>query len=138
MSENNAGNRDNKKGEKPLAYFKAVVRNSKKNEYRQNENERKYISPTGIWFDGYETTLSGTDDLEQQISIQNAADWLRFIDNERLYTALSGLSQEDIEFLFSFYKNGFTERQMAKHLNVSQATVHKRRKKILNKIKAFF
>ena len=138
MAKKSGGNRETQTEEKSIAYFMAVVRNSMKNEYRQNDNAAEHITPTGIWFDGYKAPLTGAEDAENQIANQTAEDWLLFINNEHLHTALSTLKHADLDFVFVFYKHGYTERQMAELLGVTQQTVHRRRKKILKLIKSFF
>ncbi len=119
------------------AYCGKMLANMKKNEYRANDNQAKHTTPTGIYFDGYTTKVSNETDMEYLISGQTAEDWLRFIENERLHYALISLKSEDLEFIFTFYLYGFTERQMAEHLGVNRNAVHKRKNRILSKMKKY-
>lgn len=138
MSKKNGGIRPDLTEEERIAYFWGIVRNMNRMERRQNANAKKHTAPTGIWFDGYKAPLASAEDVENQIAHKTAEDWLCFINNKRLHAALSSLKQSDLEFIFLFYSNGFTERQVADFLGVHQNAVHKRKKRILKRIKTFF
>lgn len=120
------------------AYCKTVIKNSLKNEYRSNDNAAKYISPTGVWFDGYTFPIDGEASIETTIALKSPEDWLLFMENEQLHAALCNLNAKDLEFLFVMFKFGYTQRQIAEQMGISQTAVHKRWKRIAAQVKKFF
>ena len=56
--------------------------------------------------------------------------------SEKLHEAIKELSDEDAELVRALFFEGVTERDYAKELNISQVAVHKRKKKVLEKLRA--
>lgn len=61
-------------------------------------------------------------------------------DMETLKQAINGLSEEEYHIIFSLYlaESRKTERDLAKEMNITQATVNRRKGAILRKMKNFF
>lgn len=138
MFDKNKGNPAHSDEQKLLAYFTTMIRNSDKNEYRQNANAFNHISATGVWFDGYRQPVGSETDIESQIGAQRPEDWLLFIEDARLHAALCSLKSKDLEFVFVMFRNGYTQRQMAAHLGIRQNAVHERWRRIRKIIETFF
>ena len=80
----------------PMAYFSAMVRNSRKTEYRSNDNFYKHISSVGDEDDiqdklGGEKSVQehGVDYIEKQLSESSVENWLLFMEKECPHKALS-------------------------------------------------
>ena len=54
---------------------------------------------------------------------------------EKLHGALNQLTVEERELVYQFYYRNLTEREVAKKLRMSQVAVHKRKHRILDKLK---
>jgi RNA polymerase sigma factor (sigma-70 family) len=54
---------------------------------------------------------------------------------ESLRNALNKLSVEEYKLIYELYYQDMTERQVATAIGISQVAVHKRKNKILNKLK---
>ena len=118
---------------KPNAYFRTVVRNSDKNEYRSNDNYFNYISSVGGEADiqrecsGEKVSSEcGTDHIEQALSETSAKNWLLFMKNEQLHIALSSLPISDVEFLLALAGCNFNKSEYAQENGISQQAVSKR------------
>lgn len=118
------------------AYFKTVVRNSKKNEYRQNDNARKHITPIGD--DLYFLANNGTEEIESAISERNPQGWLSMIENPVLACTLNTFSKDDIELLYMAFVLELTQTEIAKLHRCALVTVHKKLERIKKKIKISF
>lgn len=130
---------EDKKDIKNLAaYCNKVRSNMKKNEYRSNDNEAKYATPTGIWFDGYKTPVADVSDIEALIAAKSPEDWLQFIENVALHRALSSLKPKDLAFVHEMALYGYSQAQMSERLGISQQAVSRRWQRIQRKIKKFF
>lgn len=55
--------------------------------------------------------------------------------SEKLHEAIKELSDEDAELVQALFFEGVTERTYAEKLNISQVAVHKRKKKVLEKLR---
>lgn len=62
---------------------------------------------------------------------------LRKISVERLYAALSTLSEKERELIEALFFEEKTERDVASAMGISQPAVHKQKNKILKKLKLF-
>ena len=126
------------------AYFTVTVKNSYKNEYRSNDNYYNHVSSVGDEVDieretaGKNRPENIADDIDQQLSESSAENWLLFMENERLHTALSGLPLTDVEFLLELAGYHFNKTAYAQTNGSSQQAVskrfHKLRKKILENL----
>ncbi len=129
----------------PEAYFGKVVRNSEKNEFRSNDRFYEHIDSVGDSADverelakAKSAKESSTDSVEDLLSKADAASWLLFIENEKLYKALSQLSEKDVELLFLIYSAKLRQAEIAHHYGVSQGAIADRHKRLKKKISAFF
>ena len=125
----------------PEAYFRKVVRNSYKNEYRSNDNFFKHISSVGDETDIQEkysqaTTerKQNTDSVENLLSETSAENWLLFMENDQLHKALRQLPVADVEFLFTLAEYHFKQSAFAQDHNLSRQAVSKRFQKLKRKI----
>ncbi len=124
--------------QKPIAYYKRVVFNSLKNEYRQNDNAAKYITPVGEELFLVTELVDFDTLLERELSGISPENWVLFIENQRLYAALCALSKGELLFLFLKFQKGYSQRELAEQFGLSQQGISKRQKSILKKIKKFF
>lgn len=130
------------KSKKPYRYFSKLIHNSNINEYRQNDNAEKYITPVGD--DLYEmdqddeSEVKSEDSIERLLVMQNPQNWLLFMDNKELQKALKRLSPDDLEFIFLMHVKDYTQAEMAATYHKSQATISKHYKVILKKLKKLF
>ena len=63
---------------------------------------------------------------------------LRKLTVDKLHTALIQLTKEERDFICALFFDEKTESEVAKGLGVSQQAVHKRKNRILKKLKNFF
>ena len=123
---------------KPLAYYKRVVFNSLKNEYRQNDNAAKHITPVGDELFSVTEVLDFDLLLEIELSGTSPENWLLFIENQQLYKALRSLKESEMLLVFLKFHKGYSQAELAAQLGLSQQAVSKRQTAILKKIKEFF
>ncbi|MDD3795322.1 MAG: sigma-70 family RNA polymerase sigma factor, partial [Lachnospiraceae bacterium] len=72
---------------------------------------------------------------DESESVENVV--FRQMENEKLHTALSKLSQEERSLIKALFFEKQTEREYAERLSISQPAVHKRKNKTLAKLKYF-
>ena len=60
---------------------------------------------------------------------------LRKLDEDALHRALESLGDDEFALIQALFYEGMTERAYAKELHVSQAAVHKKKQRILKKLK---
>lgn len=120
----------------PIAYFKQMVRNSLKDEYRQNDNEAKHTLPAGLMLDRHSAIVDNDIQFEDYLTQKGAKDWLMAIEDKKMHHALDRLSQDDLDVVYFLFVLGYTQRELAMLLGISQPALAKRWKKIRKKIKA--
>lgn len=121
--------------QKPMAYYKCVVFNSLKNEYRQNDNAAKYIVPVGEELFESDQSVEFDSLLELSIPDRIPKDWLMFIENQRLFMALQKLNRQGLMLVFLKFQKGYTQAELAEFYHLSQQAVSKRQQAIIKKIK---
>lgn len=121
--------------QKPMAYYKSVVFNSLKNEYRQNDNAAKYIVPVGEELFESDQTVEFDSILELNIPEHSPEDWLMFIENQQLFCALQKLNGQELMLVFLKFQKGYTQAELAEFYHLSQQAVSKRQREILKKIR---
>ena len=130
------------KDKKPYRYFKKLIRNSDINEYRQNDNSGKYISPVGddlYEIEGKKAGVSENEDfLELFIGNRTPQNWLMFIENPKLHSALSQLTADELKLLFLAYVADHSQKELASLYGLTQQGISYRFKKIYEKIKKSF
>ena len=129
---------------KPDAYFRAVVKNSYKNEYRSNDNFYNHISSVGCEADIQQerskekvSSECGTDDIEQSLSELSTGNWLLFIENEQLHKALTSMLPAQLDFLFELAAYDFDQTSYAAAYGVTKQALSDRFRRISKKIKSF-
>ena len=110
----------------PHAYCKRVIMNSLKNEYRQNDNAYKHISPVGDKIFLLMDREVPESEWERMISEKNPRLWLAFIENEKLFFALNSLADDDLYLVFVLFVRQMTQREAADYLGITQQAVSKR------------
>lgn len=73
---------------------------------------------------------------DEQESVEHIV--LHKADVDKLHTALSTLSQEEQALIYALFFEERSERDVAREFAVSQTTIHKRKIRILQKLKTFF
>lgn len=117
------------------AYFRAVVRNSYKNEYRANDNQSKHIVVDSRLTEkeGQVYLLESVLDRHWEKSGVDA--WLETIENQKLLKALRMLKPKELEFVYAISANRYSTYEMAEYLGRSQSSTAQRYLRIKNKIK---
>ncbi|WP_066456842.1 sigma-70 family RNA polymerase sigma factor [Anaerotruncus rubiinfantis] len=111
-------------------YCRQCVRNSLKNEYRQNDNAAKHITPVGLRIAERATPVNPCDEFEELLSCKSPEDWLLFIECPDLHKALSSLQKKDLELLFLLFVFGYTQQELSHLMGISQAAINKRYSRI--------
>jgi RNA polymerase sigma factor (sigma-70 family) len=137
------GGLEMEKEKKPYRYFSKLIHNSNINEFRQNDNAEKYISPVGddlydIDSDIDDERGENEDLLELFIGNRTPLNWLMFIENPQLHRALSQLTADELELLFLAYVSDHNQKELASLYGLSQQGISYRFKKICEKIKKVF
>ena len=122
----------------PHAYYKRVVMNSMKNEYRQNDNAYKHISPVGDKIFLLMNREVPESEWERMIGEKDTRLWLEFIESDELFLALSSLDEDDLYLVFILFVEGMTQREAAKCLDVAQSTVSHRWRRLKQQLKKYF
>lgn len=123
------------KKNKPTAYYKKIVSNSKKNEYRQNDNAAKYIFPAGLMADSDWSYVSAEQEFNRYMEYSGPEDWLTTFSNEKLAASMQNLHKQELELVYMFFVCGYTQKEVALHLGISQPAIHKKWSKIRKIIK---
>jgi RNA polymerase sigma factor (sigma-70 family) len=74
-------------------------------------------------------------EAEQTLCDADLENWLLFMENERLHTALCSLPPEDQKFIFDLFSKDMTQREMALQSGISQVSVCKRWRKLAEILK---
>ena len=129
---------------KPNAYFSTMVRNSRKDDYRANDNFYKHISSVGSEADVQQHTVQNTTRveldayyIEQQLCETTAQNWLLFMEDKRLHKALCKLKPKDISFLFALSKYRYNCNEYAQISGFSKQAVSKRFRRLKKILKLF-
>ncbi|MEG1913432.1 MAG: hypothetical protein RR091_13205, partial [Cloacibacillus sp.] len=109
--------------QKPLAYYKRVVMNSLKNEYRQNDNAAKHITPVGEDLFSITEILDFDLLLELELSGHSPENWLLFIENQQLYKALRSLRKSEMLFVFLKFNKGYSQAELAAQFGLTQQAI---------------
>jgi len=118
---------------KPYAYYKAVVSNSLKNEYRANDNACNHIA----FYDELPERESSDAMIENELAPQSPENLLMFLDNPRLHRALSQLTREELRIVYLMYL-GYKHNEIAEDYGVSRATMTQRIGRIRKKIEKMY
>lgn len=126
----------------PMAYFTRVVQNMDKNDYRSNDRFYSYISSVGNEQDVLVEMAKIIqepiqDTIESEIMASCVENWLMHIENEILYSAISELTKSNQFLLYLLYVRELTQKECGYILGIKQASVARRRKRILNQLKSF-
>lgn len=122
----------------PHAYYKRVVMNSIKNEYRQNDNAYKHISPVGDKIFLLMDREVPESEWERMIGEKDPRLWLEFIERDELFLALSSLDEDDLYLVFILFVEGMTQKEAAECLDVAQSTVSHRWRRLKQQLKKYF
>ncbi len=113
-------------------FHKAFYKTKGHEEYLQWRTANKEIL-----YDSYDTDeMLGEDmliadfiDIDEQIDLK--------IMSEKIHSFLQTLSDKDREVIIALFFNEQTERELAKQMGVSQVAIHKRKVRVLEKLKNF-
>ena len=122
---------------------------SQKKECKAEKDRVRYLKKTAKELDISVTSLNVIEQAEdcgsgEDVIADESANIEEIIfareDMETLKQAINGLSEEEYHIIFSLYlaETRKTERDLAKEMNITQATVNRRKRAILRKMKNFF
>ena len=127
------------------AYFRKIVRNSYKNEYRSNDNFFKHISSVGDESDIQQESIGKSDNnelnnssIERQLYESNAENWPMFMENCQLHASLSALSTKDIQFLFFIFVLRYSNIEIATAFELTPNIVAKQKKRLIEKVRKIY
>lgn len=128
------------------AVYEAYMKGDRKMRYFENDlkTERIFLDEDGQ----IKQIIPSREDSLDRLMDDNAEQFsdrhesvedmvLRKISVERLYAALSILSEKERELIEAFFFEEKTERDVASAMGISQPAVHKQKNKILKKLKLF-
>lgn len=121
-----------------VAYFSIVVRHMDIKDFAENDRYFDMFSSVGgsNEVQQYESTKDKErHEAEQTLCDSNLENWLLFMENEQLHTALCRLSPEDQKFIFNLFSQDLTQREMASRLGISQMEVWRRWRKLAEILK---
>lgn len=116
----------NKKIKNPEGYFARMVQNSKKDEYRANDNQAKHITPVGLIFIAEDKCNTTLDDMEREFSCESPEEWLMLIENERLLAALRSLKPKELNLIYLTFVKDFQQDEIADSMGITQGAVSQR------------
>lgn len=99
-------------------------------ERSKNNGDVSYDRIIAEGLDGRDALPDGGEDVAEQV--------VQKILLEKLEQALSLLAEDEMELIRDVFYNGLTERDLAMKHGVSQVAIHKRKNRILEKIKKLF
>lgn len=118
--------------ELPEEHYVQMNREKARRQYQcimaKKKGEFSYDSIGADDFDGQMILEEYGPDVGEEVELR--------IMSEKLHEAIKELSDEDAELVQALFFEGVTERHYAKELNISQVAVHKRKKKVLEKLRA--
>lgn len=128
------------------AVYEAYMKGDRKMRYFENDlkTERIFLDEDGQ----IKQIIPSREDSLDRLMDDNAEQFsdrhesvedmvLRKISVERLYAALSILSEKERELIEALFFEEKTERDVASAMGISQPAVHKQKNKILKKLKLF-
>ena len=128
----------------PEAYFHTMVKNMDKNDYRANDNFFKHIDSVGDETDIRKKINAQTYGEPDAYSVEGSfcetsvENWLLFMENERLHSALRQLSHEELRLLFLIYVQHIEQCQIAPLCGLTPSGLNKRLARIKTKLKKFY
>ncbi len=111
-------------------FYKNVRRQKYLKELSATNGDFSYDMLTTDDFNGQDILVDGEQNVEEIVE-QN-------IMLDKLEVCLSLLSTEEKELIQKIFFEELTEREIARKQGVSQVAVHKKKQKILNKLKGYF
>lgn len=102
--------------------------------YVSQENQSVTVIPSRE--DSYERLLEQAVQFEEEVeSVEETV--LRSLQYEQLHKALSLLPENERDLIEMLYFQGLTERETAERIGVCRNAIHKRKNRILEKLKRF-
>ena len=116
--------------EKPMAYFRTVVSNSDKNEYRSQHNAGKHLFYAGSVIENITTNENRNEAMDEEVSVRSVDGWLAMLEDPRLHRAMLHLSETDQKLLFLLYKYNLTQQDVAIIYGVGRGVINRKVKRI--------
>lgn len=114
--------------------------------YAAEQRRRRYIKDVMRALDISHTSLDIITDMETNdingeqilsLGFSIEEDIIEKIEREELHKALKKLSKEEQEFIKALFFDGYSERDCAKKMGVYHNAIHKKKARILKKLKNF-
>lgn len=108
-------------------FYKSSRRQKYLDERSKENGDFSYDMLTTDEFNGEDILVDETQDIEAIVADRIMLD--------KLQQGLSFLSEDEKKFIFEIFDKGLSERELAAEYGISQAAIHKRKDKILKKLK---
>ena len=114
--------------------------------YAAEQRRRRYIKDVMQALDISHTSLDIITDMETNdingeqilsLGVSIEEDLIEKIEREELHKAIKKLSKEEQEFIKALFFDGYSERDYAKKMGVYHNAIHKKKARILKKLKNF-
>lgn len=124
--------------EKPIPYFKKVVKNMDYKELKKlNTVYKSEISMELCDFDSQLTTnQKNTSEIDKYFNDTDSLLWIEYLDNKEIYYATKKLKYEDVMLLHLWINQRFTQKEIASIMNMKEKTVNKRLTRIRKKLRS--
>ena len=108
--------------------------------FYKEQNRQQYINRRSIDRGDISYDMLTTDEKDgTNILVDNAPDIVEQVEKrimlDKLRTSLALLSEEELQMLISLFYLEITERDLAREYQISQVAIHKRKQRILEKLK---
>lgn len=127
----------------PLHGMLMEVKDDEYKTFYKNVRRQKYLKELSTANGDFSYDMLTTDDFNgQDILVDEKQDVEEIVEKnimlDKLEASLSLLSTEEKKLIQMIFFEELTEREIARKQGVSQVAVHKKKKKILNKLKGYF
>lgn len=78
------------------------------------------------------------DEIELVITEVCVENWVLFMENEKLVSAIKSLGEKNVEFLYLYFVLRYTNIEIADYYKINSNAVAKWKRRVFDKIKIFF
>lgn len=80
-------------------------------------------------------TITGEEEFNIYMAHSSVEDWMLTIESTSLYSALRELNNRDLELVYLLFVVGFSQKEAAVSLGISQPAIYKKWKRLRSKLK---
>ncbi len=124
---------------KTILVSEKIYNEYRRGEWRIEKNNKKHKYNNVLFSDLKGGTESALENFHEFVSMDLNPEEIELISirNQKLHEAIENLCMKERIIIKSFYFYGLSEQEIADMFAVKQQTIHKRKAKILKKIKIF-